>query len=324
MSYKHFNIYDRICIEEYLRKGYSINKISKLMNRAKSSISEEIKKYSVAHFGYIARIAQEKSDKVRKNSKWNNNISKELKEYIIEGLEKTWSPEQISERLKIDYPDEPKMRIAYKTIYTAIYEGRLTNITKKNLRKKGKKYKRGNSQKGKIKDIIAIADRPESINRRENFGDWEIDTVKGKQGTKECIASFADRKTRYYIGVIMPNNTAKSFNKAANGKFRKECYGKVNSFNCDNGKEFSKHKELSKKFNGAKVYFAKPHAPWEKPTNENENGLLREFFPKGVSLSNVTQEELDKAYGLINNRPRKCLNWRTSKELFEEEIKKDI
>lgn len=214
------------------------------------------------------------------------------------------------------------MRISYKTIYTAIYKGNLPKITKNNLRRKGKKYNYKNSNKGKITDTIPISQRPESINKRENFGDWEIDTVKGKQTTKECIASFADRKTRYYIGVLMKDNTAKSFNKAADIKFRCESHGKVNSFNCDNGKEFSKHKELSKKFNGVKVYFAKPHAPWEKPTNENENGLLREFFPKGTAFNKVTQEEIDKACKLINNRPRKCLNWRTAKELFEEELKK--
>lgn len=322
MSYKHFNIYDRICIEGYLREEYSINKMSSLMKRSKSSISEEIRKYSVPHLGYIARIAQEKAEKVRKKSKWDHAIPERLKKYIIQKLEETWSPEQIAQRLKIDYPEDKEMRISYKTIYTAIYEGRLPKMSKKNLRRKGKKYNYKNTNRGKIIESTPMSERPESIEKRENLGDWEIDTVKGKLGTKECIASFADRKTRYYIAVIMPNNRAESFNKAANGKFRKESYGKVKSFNCDNGKEFAKHKELSKKFKGVKVYFARPHAPWDKPTNENGNGLLREFFPKGVSLKGVSQEEVDKACELINNRPRKCLGWRTAKEAFEKERKK--
>ena len=106
MSYNHFNIYDRICIGDYLRKGYSINKMASLMKRAKSSISEEIKKHTIANIGYIPRIAQERADKIRKNSRYNYKINDKLKKYIIEKLKETWSPEQISNRLKIDFPDE--------------------------------------------------------------------------------------------------------------------------------------------------------------------------------------------------------------------------
>lgn len=323
MSYTHFTINDRICIQDYLNKGYSINKMSKLMKRSKSSISEEIRKNSVEHYGYIARIAQEKSNKRKRNCKWEHAISERLKNYIEEKLMLTWSPEQISERLKLDYPDDETMRISFKTIYTAIYNGNLNKVSKINLRRKGKKYNYKNSNKGKIKDCIPMSERPESINNRENVGDWETDTVKGKKGTKACLATFADRKLRYYIAVRMSNNTANNFNKAADTKFRLESRGKVNSFNCDNGKEFSKHKELSKKFNNAKVYFAKPHAPWEKGTNENGNGLLREIFPKGTSFEKVTQEEIDNACRLINNRPRKCLNWHSAAELFEKACKND-
>ena len=318
MPYKHFNIYDRICIEEYLKKDYSINKMSTLMMRSKSSISEEIRKHSLHNIGYIARIAQEIADNTRKNSKYNYKINDNLKKYIIEKLKSTWSPEQISNRLKIDFPDDEIMRISFKKIYSMIYNKELKGITKLDLRKKGKKYNYKDSNRGKIKNTTPISKRPESINKRENIGDWEIDTVKGKQGTKPCLATFADRKTRYYVAVLMPNAKAKSFNKAAQTIFRNEVKNKVNSFNSDNGSEFALHEKLSKSFNGAKVYFANPHSPWEKPTNENTNGLLREFFPKGTCFENITQNEVKKAYDLINERPRKCLNWRTAKELFLE------
>lgn len=321
MSYHHFTIYDRICIEEYLRKDYSINKMSSLMKRSKSSISDEINKHTIPHIGYIARIAQERADKIRKNSRYNYKITDKLKEYIIEKLKLTWSPEQISNRLKIDYPHDKEMRISFKKIYSMIYNGELEGISKKNLRKKGKKYNKKSSKKPKIKNAIRISERPESINKREKIGDWEIDTVKGKQGTKASFATFADRKSRYYIAVIMPNAKAETFNKAADTVFRKESYNIVNSFNGDNGSEFSLHEKLSQNFNNAKVYFAQPHSPWEKPTNENENGLLREFFPKGTSLENVTQEETKKAFDLINNRPRKCLNWKSAKEVLLENMK---
>lgn len=320
MSYKHFNIYDRICIDEYLRKNYSINKMASLMKRSKSSISEEIKKHTISHIGYIPRIAQERADKNRKNSRYNYKITDKLKKYIIEKLKETWSPEQISNRIKIDFPDDETMRISFKKIYLMIYNGELKGITKTNLRKKGKKYNYKDSKRGKIKNATPMSDRPESIDKRENIGDWEIDTVRGKQGTKPCLATFADRKTRYYVAILMPNGKAKSFNKAAKTIFRDEVKNKVNSFNGDNGSEFALHENLSKSFNGAKVYFANPHSPWEKPTNENTNGLLREFFPKGSTFENITQNEVKRAYTLINNRPRKCLNWKTAKEVFLENL----
>ena len=203
MSYKHFNIYDRICIEEYLRKDYSINKMASLMKISKSSISEEIKKHTIPHIGYIARIAQEMANKIRKKSKSKNKINDKLKKYIIEKLKETWSPEQISNRLKIDFPDDETMRISFKKIYLMIYNGELGGITKKDLRKKGRKYKNKDSKREKIKNATPMSERPEGIDKRENIGDWEIDTVRGKQGTKPCLATFADRKTRYYVAVLM-------------------------------------------------------------------------------------------------------------------------
>lgn len=317
MSYKHFTINDRICIGEYLSKGFSINKIAKLMLRSKSSISDEIKKYSLPILGYIPRIAQEKSMKVRKNSKWIPALNQKLYDYIQEKLLLTWSPEQISNRIKIDFPNEKNMRIAFKTIYNMIYIGDFEIISKKNLRRKGKKvYYRKIRKAGKIIDATPISERPKSIDKRANTGDWEIDTVKGTLGSKPCVGSFADRKSRYYIAVKMIDSTASSFNIAASTKFKEIVKDKVNSFTADNGKEFAKHKELSNIFKSF-VYFAKPHSPWERPTNENANGLLREFFPKGTNFTNITQKELDDACNLINNRPRKCLGWKTSSEVFK-------
>lgn len=317
MSYKHFNINERISIQFYLINEYSINDISKLMKRSKSSISDEIRKNSLPIIGYIPRIAQEIAENRRNNSKWNNELKKELVDYLIEKLKATWSPEQISNRLVIEFPDNQNMRISFKTIYTKIYNKSFEGITKANLRKKGKKYKHQDSTVGKIVNTVSIEERPERANKREEIGDWEIDTVRGKNDSKVCIATFADRKSRYYIASVMKNAKASTFNKVADKDFRKKSRGKVKSFTADNGHEFASHEKLSKKFEGAIVYFAKPHAPWEKPTNENENGLLREFFPKGETLKNITQEELDKACDLINDRPRKVLGWLSAREVFE-------
>ncbi|MEG0873632.1 MAG: IS30 family transposase, partial [Clostridia bacterium] len=238
----------------------------------------------------------------------------------IKNIFETRELDEKSNMQKMHFPKDKKMRISFKTIYIMIYNGDFENITKKNLRRKGKKvYYRQTSKRGKIPNAIPMSKRPKSIDKRKHVGDWEIDTVKGKQSTKACVASFADRKSRLYVAVKMNDGKANSFLAAAKGRFKEIAKGKIRSFNADNGSEFSKHEELTKTFK-AKVYFARPHAPWDKPTNENHNGLLREFFPKKTDFTEVTQKELDEACELINNRPRKCLKWKTAREIFNKAI----
>jgi len=322
MSYKHFTIDERVSIQFYQNKGYSIREIASEIGRGKSSVADEIKRNSDARGQYIALYAQSYTDKRKKNSKWIVEVNPKLIEYIKGKILNTWSPEQISNRLEIDYPDDLSMRISFKSIYTLIYNGDIKGITKKNLRRKGKKINYGSGEKRVIiKNRVFISERPESINKRKNIGDWETDTVRGSKKATDCLATYADRKTRYYVALKMDNAKAETFNNITVRKFKKRVNNKINSLNNDNGTEFSQHEKLKKRLK-TNIYFARPHAPWERPTNENSNGLLREFFPKGINFSKITQKEIDRAINLINNRPRKCLNWYTSKEIFSKESKK--
>jgi len=318
MSYKHFSIEERGLIDVYLRNGVSVSEIARRLNRNKSSVSREINRNSDFRKQYIALYAESYTNTRRKNSKWNPQMHKKLIEYIREKILETWSPEQISNKLKIDFPNDASMQISFKKIYSLIYDGQIPGITKKNLRHKGKKRYYGvYTKKSIIPNRTSITERPASIDNRENIGDWEMDTVRSSRDTKYCLATYADRKSRYYIAVLMKNGKPSSFNKATRTTFKNKARGKINSFTCDNGIEFVEHEKITKNLK-ASVYFAKPHSPGDRPTNENANGLLREFYPKGFNFNTITQNELDVKVGLINKRPRKCLEWRTSEEVFFE------
>jgi len=319
MSYKHFSIEERGLIDVYLRNGVSISEIARKLNRNKSSVSREIKRNSDFRGQYIALYAKSYTNTRRKNCKWNVETNEKLIEYIEDKILETWSPEQISNRLKFDFPNDNTMQISFKKIYSLIYTHKIPGITKKNLRHKGKKRHYGvYGKKVLIPNKTSITERPESINNREKIGDWEVDTVRSSQATRYCLATYADRNSRYYIAVVMKNGKAISFRNASLGTFKKKARKKINSFTCDNGSEFAEHEKIAESLE-ISVYFAKPHSPGDRPTNENENGLLREFYPKGFNFNTITQNELDDKVGLINKRPRKCLGWRTAEEVFFEQ-----
>lgn len=154
---------------------------------------------------------------------------------------------------------------------------------------------------------------------RETFGHWELDTVVSARGTKGCIATFAERKTRFYVGIQIPNRSAQSMKWAIEqliSRYPRPCF---QTFTTDRGKEFSCYADIKKQY-GIPIYFADPYAPWQRGTSENSNGLLREFFPKRMDLGQLTPSKIEKALSLINNRPRKCLNWNTTQEAFEYQV----
>ena len=236
-------------------------------------------------------------------------------DYIEDKLNKTWSPEQIAKT-----PCEIKMP-SFKTIYRWIYEGYLVKGNVKVLRKRGKTRKRlGNG--GRYTTGKSIRKRDKSVYKRQEVGHWEVDTVVSGIGkSKACFATFAERKTRFYIAVWMPDRKAESMEKAsvkALGALPSEM---VKSITCDRGSEFGNWRNIEKKLK-CEVYFADPYCAWQKGTNENSNGLLREFYPKGRNLSHVGEKTLKKNLALINARPKKVLGYKTPADLFEQELQK--
>ena len=241
---------------------------------------------------------------------------KETLEYINEKLRSTWSPEQIS-----CTPCEIRMP-SFKTIYRWIYQGYLANGNAKVLRRKGKSMN-GKVTRGKLLNKgKSIRKRDKSVYKRKEFGHWEIDTVVSGLGkSKACFVTLAERKTRYYIAIKVENRTAQVVKNATIKALQGYPEGAVKTITTVNGSEFAKWQEIEDELK-TNVYFADPYCAWQKGTNENLNGLLRDFYPKGRNLARVSAKTLAQNVAKINNRPKKVLNYKTPADLFEQELQK--
>ena len=309
MNYKHFTIEERCCLREYYAKGKSYREIAKLLGRNVSSISRELRRNCTFYRDiprYYPYTAQKKSNLRNSYRHRGMRWKEEVLDYINEKLQQTWSPEQIAKT-----PCEFKVP-SFKTIYRLLYEGYLVKGNVKVLRRKGGRFTTGKS----------IRKRDKSVYKRKEFGHWEVDTVvSGRGKTKACFATIAERKTRYYIAIKIPNRTGVEIAKAIISELSKLPKGAVKTITCDRGSEFSEWREIENKLN-CNMYFADPYCAWQKGTNENLNGLLREFYPKGHNLDRVSEKTLKKNLALINARPKKGLNFKKPIDLFNENLKK--
>ena len=263
---------------------------------------------------YYPHTAQKKSNLRRSYCHRGMFWDQEVLDYIDEKLRLTWSPEQIS-----NTPCGIKMP-SFKTIYRWI-DARYLKSTLKNLRRKGKTRKRlGNG--GRFTTGKSIRKRDKSVYRRKEFGHWEADTVVSGLGkSKACFATLAERKTRYYIAVKIPDRTGQSMADAMIKALSELPKGAVKTITCDRGSEFSDWRRIENEL-GCNMYFADPYCAWQKGTNENLNGLLREFYPKGRNLSHVDPKTLKKNLALINARPKKVLDFCKPVDLFNDSIQK--
>lgn len=317
MNYHHLTIEERACLRKYYMEGLSFRKIAKLLGRSPSTISREIARnytHRYEYNTYYPHTAQKKYLFRRTFCHRGMFGNKEVVDYITEKLSLTWSPEQIART-----PCALKMP-SFKTIYRWLYEGYVANGNVKVLRRKGKTRKRlGNG--GRFTTGKSIRKRDKSVYKRQEFGHWEADTVvSGRGKTKACFATLAERKTRFYIAIKMPNRNGETMAKAVIAALSKLPKGAVKTITCDRGSEFANWREIEQALN-CSVYFADPYCAWQKGTNENLNGLLREFYPKGRNLSHVSEKTLKKNLALLNARPKKVLLFSTPQFLFEQNLK---
>jgi IS30 family transposase len=311
MNYKHFTIEERCCLREYYIKGKSYREIARLLGRNVSSVSRELRRNCTFYRDiprYYPYTAQRKSN--LRNSYRHRGMfwSKEVIDYIDEKLSLTWSPEQIA-----NTPCELKIP-SFKTIYRWIDEGYLRS-TLKNLRRKGKTRKRlGNG--GRFTTGKSIRKRDKSVYTRKEFGHWEADTVvSGKGKAKACFATLAERKTRFYIAVKIPDRNGETMANAIIKALSILPKGAVKTITCDRGSEFAGWRKIEEELH-CSMYFADPYCAWQKGTNENLNGLLREFYPKGHNLERASEKTLKKNLALINARPKKVLHYQKPVDLF--------
>ena len=224
-----------------------------------------------------------------------------------------WSPEQIAGRAKRD--KEP-FSISFPTIYRAIDKGVLPPQLKKIMRFKWKHKKcKTEDKRGKIPNTTPISERPAGAENRTRFGHWESDTVLGMRKTG-CFGTHVERKSGFLVAFRIDDRQDNAFNKATIQAFSAIPDKLKKSFTVDNGKEFAAHQELAEA-TGMKVYFCEPYSPWQRGTNENTNGLLRQFFPKGTSFADISDDDLQLIVDMINNRPRKRLNYLTPFEVLK-------
>ena len=318
MNYHHLTIEERCCIREFYKKGLSYRKIAELIGRSPSTVSREINRnrtYMNVKPAYYPHTAQKKYLLRRSYCHRGMFHSQEIISYIEEKLLATWSPEQIAST------PAPVPVPSWRTIYRWLYDRYLLNGNTKVLRRKGKthgtKETRGKFSKGK-----SIRKRDKSVYRREEAGHWEVDTVVSGQGkSKACFATFAERKTRYYIAVKMPDRKAATMAKTIIQTLSEFPPELVKTITCDRGTEFANWAEIERALN-CDVYFADPYCAWQKGSNENSNGLLREFYPKGRNLSRVSPVTLKRNLALINARPRKVLKFVSAQQLWDLELQK--
>ncbi|MGH3848486.1 MAG: IS30 family transposase [Pseudonocardiaceae bacterium] len=316
---------ERETISRELNRGSSARDIGKLLGREHGTISREIKRNGGAT-EYRACAAQERYESLKARPNERKLVaSAQLHDAVNEGLEQKWSPEQISARLGEEYPEDLEMRVSHETIYQTLYlqaRGELrTELTLalRQGRTRRKPRSREALSRGKIPDMVNISERPAEADDRAVPGFWEGDLIIGKGG-KSQIATLVERTSRFTMLVRIPyDRTADRVAALLARKMEALPEFLRNSVTWDQGKEMARHAEFTVR-TGLPVFFCDPHSPWQRGTNENTNGLLRQYFPKGTDLSLHTQEELDRVAEELNGRPRKTLGWRKPVEVFEKLI----
>ena len=307
--YKQLSHGDRLCIEESLRQRCKPDQIAQKLKRHVSTIYREIRRNKMPQH-YSARCAQ---DAVRKRQANTNaaRMSPELWAEIASALTATFSPEQIAGRMHLERFDG----VYTQTIYNHVRKRSGTSdFFCLSLRRKGKAYKRKVRITPENKGFLRIHDLPAEALQRRKIGYWEGDLVEGKTGTGH-IVTFVERHSRYTKAAKIDRKLVTQFNAAARDLFADVDNSLLRGVIYDRGTEMSGYRDLQQVLNCG-IYFCDPGSPWQRGTNENTNGLLRERFPKGLDFRRVDQEQVDAALELLNQRPRKRLNFRTPAEAF--------
>ena len=322
MPYTHFTLEERKYLQQLLSEGYSFRKIASILERSPSSISREVRrnkaKYKPHHkidnrYWYNHWRAQNLYTRRRREQNRQALKPGTLEwEYIVSRLQLFWSPEAICGRWHKEFPERKTLSVS--TIYRYIRLGKFPKITEKqHLRRRGKRIVPRNSNYNSIQPERIIPEWPEIIRNRQRIGDWEGDTVYGGVG-KGLLVTLVDRKSRYLRMGLLASRTAEGTRAVIEELLQKL---PAKSISLDNGSEFSEFRKLEENLSSL-VYFAEPHKPWQRGTNENTNDIIRFFFPKGFDFRTVTDYDVQLVEDLINNRPKKCLGWKTPAEVFAE------
>ena len=325
MSHKHLSVEEREIIALMLACGYSQSEIAVAIDKHQSTVSRELRRNRSPGGSYRPVTAHRMARKRRQGANQGRGYKMdqpELLENVQKGLSWGWSPEQITQRLRLEYDDLPAMRISHETIYAWIWKNkRQGGQWYLKLRQGQKKYKRRARGKPDGRKIIPnrvwIDDRPEEVGARGRLGDWEGDTIMGR-GRRHAVLSLTERRSQYVVLGKMEKRNWRTLNSIAHRAFKRhDRTGQLprETLTVDNGPEFWGHENLADKLN-VDVYFARPNQPWQRGLNEQINGLIRQFLPKSTDMRNVTANQLRRIEKLLNNRPRKKLGYQTPLEVM--------
>jgi len=327
-KYKRLSLEEREEISRMLAQRCSFQSIAKILGRNVSTVSREIAAGSCNKYTYRASKAQARAvrnSRKRKAGKYALDGQVKLKRYVYRKLRLKWSPVQIAQTLKKDYPTDTTMRISPEAIYTYLYVLPRGSLKKELLsclrqnRKHRHKQRRGVEAKRKLEDMLSIEERPKEVADRIIPGHWEGDLIVGKNN-RSALGTLVERTTRTTILIPVKSKSAEDVAKAFAKEVKKLPKQMKLTMTYDQGREMANHK-LFTNITGVKVYFAHPRSPWERGTNENTNGLIRQFFPKGTDFTKVSRYEVKRAQHLLNGRPRKTLNFQTPYEVFNKLIR---
>ncbi|WOE69336.1 IS30 family transposase [Hydrogenimonas thermophila] len=313
MSYTQLTMMQRYQIEALKKEGLNQSAIARNLGVHRSTICRELKRNSLDSGEYLATSAQISTRLRYQHKKKNKRLSRSHIIYIRKHLQEEWSPEQISGRMKLD----GLKPISHETIYRYIYQdkqqgGKLYTF----LQHKNRKYHKRSCEyrsRGQIIDRTPIDKRPEIANEKQRVGDWEVDTIIGKNH-QQGIVTIVDRKSKFTLMKKVKSKQAVTVTRAMI-QLLEPIKDHVHTITSDNGKEFAYHKEVSNRLN-AGFYFAKPYQSWQRGLNEHTNGLIRQYFPKKRAFDTISDRQIVEVQNKLNNRPRKVLGYKTPTEVF--------
>lgn len=308
---------ERAQIAARLELDQGVREIAAVLGRSPSTISREIARNG-GRARYRSLRAEQRAQRCARRPKATKLSGRpRLLAAVEEGLEGFWSPEQISARLKHDHPDDEEMRISHETIYRSLYvqsRGELRWQLSKKLRT-GRRTRRARGRvetRGQISEMVPIAQRPPEVDERRVPGHWEGDLLVGAGG-RSAIVTLVERRTRYVLLAALEDQTTLHVTDVLAERIAQLPAHLARSLTWDQGREMAAHKRFTD-HTGIQVYFCDPHSPWQRGSNENTNGLLRQYLPKGTDLSVHTQDDLDEIAASLNGRPRQTLGWRNPAE----------
>ena len=303
--------------------GRSLRAIAASLGRAPSTVSREIKRNEGRRRYRASRADQAARDRARRPKTCKLVENRALARIVARKLKGLWSPEQIAGWLKYTYPDDENLQVSHETIYKSLFiqargalkKELLQHLRRTRMMRRGRSHTQKTATHGRITGTVSIRERPAAVEDRAVPGHWEGDLIIGSNNSQ--IATLVERHTRYVMLVRVPSKDTKTVIDALikhAHKLPRELY---KSLTWDRGKEMADHQRFSLDTK-VKVYFCDPKSPWQRGSNENTNGLLRQYFPKGMDLSNIHQNKLNAVARQLNERPRKTLDFRTPAERFSQ------